>query len=57
MDKYTAEELDMRLTYECKKINPTIFSKNPVNPQPSYLPKEEPTGRGINDILAHYEKK
>lgn len=57
MDQYTAEELDMRLTYECKKINPTIFSKNPVNPQPSYLPKEEPTGRGINDILAHYEKK
>lgn len=57
MDKYTAEELDMRLTYECKKINPTIFSKNPVNPQPNYLPKEEPVGRGINDILAHYEKK
>lgn len=57
MDQYTAEELDMRLTYECKKINPTIFSKNPVNPQPGYLPKEEPTGRGINDILAHYEKK
>ena len=57
MDNYTAEELDMRLTYECKKINPTIFSKNPVNPQPQYVPKDEPTGRGINDILAKYEKK
>lgn len=57
MDNYTAEELDMRLTYECKKVNPTIFSKNPVEPQPAYVPKEEPTGRGINDILAKYEKK
>lgn len=57
MDNYTAEELDMRLTYECKKINPTIFSKNPINPQPQYVPKEDSTGRGINDILAIYEKR
>ena len=57
MDNYTTEELDMRLTYECKKVNPTIFSKNPVNPQPQYIPKEESTGRGINDILANYERK
>jgi DNA repair exonuclease SbcCD ATPase subunit len=57
MDNYTAEELDMHLTYECKKVNPTIFSKNPVEPQPAYVPKQEPTGRGINDILAKYEKK
>ena len=55
MDNYTTEELDMRLTYECKKVNPTIFSKNPVNPQPQYIPKEDPAGRGINDILANYE--
>ena len=57
MDNYTTEELDMRLTYECKKVNPTIFSKNPVTPQPQYIPKEESTGRGINDILANYERK
>ena len=57
MDNYTTEELDMRLTYECKKVNPTIFSKNPVNPQPQYIPKEDPAGRGINDILANYERK
>ena len=57
IDSYTAEELDMRLTYEQKKANPTIFSKQEGEPQPMYVPKEEPTGRGINDILAHYEKK
>ena len=57
IDSYTAEELDMRLTYEQKKANPTIFSKQEGEPQRMYVPKEEPTGRGINDILAHYEKK
>lgn len=56
MDEYTAEELDMRLTYECKKVNPTIFSKN-VEPQAQYVPKDENPGCGINDILARYEKK
>ena len=58
MDNYSIEELDMRLSYECKKNNPTIFSKNTnTNPQPQYVPKEEVAGRGINDILARYEKK
>lgn len=57
MDQYTAEELDMRLTYECKKVNPSIFSKNTVEPQPAYVPKDQAEGRGINDILARYEKK
>jgi predicted nucleic acid-binding Zn-ribbon protein len=58
MDQYSAEELDMRLTYECKKANPSIFSKNPTTePAPAYIPKDENTGHGINDILARYEKK
>jgi predicted transcriptional regulator len=56
LDNYSLEELDMRLTYECKKANPSIFSKNSA-PQSHYIPKEEPKGRGINDILAHYERK
>lgn len=57
MDNYTCEELDMRLTYECKKVNPTIFSKNgATEPQVAYVPKEEPAS-GINSILARYEKK
>lgn len=58
MDEYSVEDLDMRLTYECKKANPTIFSKNTTTePQPAYVPKEEGAGHGINDILARYEKK
>jgi chromosome segregation ATPase len=58
MEKYSAEELDMRLTYELKKTNPSIFSKNnTTETTPAYVPKEEPVGRGINDILARYEKK
>ena len=57
IDNYTCEELDMRLTYECKKANPSIFSKNgATEPQVAYVPKEEPTG-GIDTILARYEKK
>ena len=57
MDSYTIKELDMHLTYECKKANPAIFSKNNTEPQTSYVPKEDPAGRGINDILAKYENK
>jgi archaellum component FlaC len=56
MDNYTCEELDMRLTYECKKANPSIFSKGATEPQVAYVPKQEPTG-GIDTILARYEKK
>ena len=56
MDEYTVKELDMHLTYECKQVNPTIFSKN-VEPQAQYVPKDENPGCGINDILARYEKK
>lgn len=55
LDNYTIEELDMKLTYEQKKANPTLFSKQ--TPQvPAYLPKEDQGERGINDILAKYEK-
>lgn len=57
MDNYDVKELDMHLTYECKKVNPTIFSKNPTEPQPQYIPKEDDGGRGIQDILARYERK
>lgn len=56
IDNYTCEELDMRLTYECKKANPSIFSKGAAEPQVAYVPKQEPTG-GIDTILARYEKK
>ena len=57
LDNYTIEELDMKLTYEQKKANPNLFTKTPATPAPgAYLPKEDDGGRGINDILARFEK-
>ena len=56
LDNYSIEELDMKLTYELKKANPNLFSKTPAPAPNAYLPKEDDGGRGINDILAKYEK-
>lgn len=56
LDNYTIEELDMKLTYELKKANPNLFSKTPAPAPSAYLPKEDDGGRGINDILAKYER-
>lgn len=51
IDEFSAEELDMRLAYELKKSNPSVFSKNPT----PYVPKDvEP--KGIEAILAKYQK-
>ena len=52
MDNYTAEELDMKLTYELKRNHPELFSKNTP---PAYIPKDE-TPSGLNAILAKYKK-
>ena len=52
MDKYTAEELDMKLTYELKRNHPELFSKNTP---PAYIPKDEGQS-GLNTILAKYKK-
>ena len=56
LDNYTIEDLDMKLTYEQKKANPGLFSKTPAPAAPAYLPKDDDCGRGINDILAKYER-
>ena len=56
LDNYTIEELDMKLTYEQKKANPTLFSKTPAPAPHAYLPKEDQGGRGISDILSKYER-
>ena len=56
LDNYTIEDLDMKLTYEQKKANPGLFSKQPAPAKDAYLPKDEDCGRGINDILAKYER-
>ena len=56
LDNYTIEELDMKLTYELKKANPALFTKTPAPAANAYIPKEDNSDRGINDILAKYEK-
>lgn len=56
LDAYTLEDLDMKLTYEQKKANPALFSKQPTPPAGAYLPKDDNGGNGINDILARFEK-
>ena len=56
IDNYTIEDLDMKLTYEQKKANPGLFSKQPAPATPAYLPKEDQGGRGISDILSKYER-
>lgn len=56
LDSYTIEDLDMKLTYELKKANPSLFSKTPAPAPNAYLPKEEGQGRGITDILSKYER-
>ncbi len=56
LDNYTIEDLDMRLTYELKKSNPVLFSKTPAPAPNAFVPKDGDGGRGINDILAKYEK-
>lgn len=53
MDNYTAEDLDMKLTYELKRVHPEIFSKGTP---PAYIPKDEGPQGGLNAILAKYKK-
>lgn len=53
IDEYDAVQLDKELAYELKKTNPSVFSKNP---QPQYVPKDEPKG-GLEEILSKYVNK
>lgn len=53
LDDYDAVQLDKELAYELKKTNPGVFSKNP---QPQYVPKDEPKG-GLEEILSKYVNK
>ena len=54
MDKYTVEELDMKLTYEQKKANPSMFTKK--DDGASYIPSKAPTDKW-KSILSPYENK
>lgn len=51
-DNYTAEELDMRLAYELKKNNPSIFTKDGDG---GIAPKDTQVN-GLTAILSKYKK-
>jgi len=53
-EKYTCEELDMKLTYAQKKSNPNAFQKTENS---GMIPKDDNIPSGINTILDKYEKK
>lgn len=52
ISEYTAEELDMRLAYELKKNNSSIFTKNSDE---GIAPKDTPQS-GLSAILSKYKK-
>lgn len=52
IDNYSITDLDMKLTYELKKSNPSIFSKKSDN---GYVPKDEATNP-LDEILSKYRK-
>ena len=49
---YTVEELDMRLAYELKKSNSSVFTKNS---EEGFVPKDTPAD-GLTAILSKYKK-
>lgn len=52
ISEYSAEELDMRLAYELKKSNSSIFTKNSDE---GFVPKDTPAD-GLTAILSKYKK-
>lgn len=57
MDNYTAEQLDMELTYKVKVTRPDLFAKTPVSAT-AYIPKDTtPQLSGLEALLSKYEKK
>ena len=51
---FTAEELDMKLAYELKKSNPSIFTKEP---QAQFIPKDNTQKSGLEELLSKYANK
>lgn len=52
ISEYSADELDMRLAYELKKANSSLFTKNE---NPGYVPKDTQLD-GLTAILSKYKK-
>ena len=56
MDNYTAEQLDMELTYKVKVTRPDLFAKAPVGTP--YIPKDTTLQvSSLEALLSKYEKK
>ena len=56
MDNYTAEQLDMELTYKVKVTRPDLFAKVPTGTP--YIPKDTtPQVSGLEALLSKYEKR
>jgi predicted transcriptional regulator len=56
LDKYTAQQLDMELTYKVKTTRPDLFAKVPG--ASTYIPKDTtPSMGGLETLLAKYENK
>lgn len=51
-EEYSAEELDMHLAYECKKIGASVYAQVQ---QPAYVPKDA-CKSGVEEILSRYKK-
>lgn len=54
LDAWTAEEIDMKLTYEQKKANPSMFTKQDAGN--GYIPKDAEIDKW-KSILSRYENK
>ena len=52
-DDYTVEDLDMHLAYELKKSGASVFTQTP---SVGYVPKDNTTRSGVEEILSRYKK-
>lgn len=52
-DDYTVEDLDMHLAYELKKSGASVFTQAP---SVGYVPKDNTTRSGVEEILSRYKK-
>ena len=54
LDNYTAKDLDKELAYELVNANQSVFTNG--NQGQVYIPKEEPSVGGLEEILSKYKK-
>ena len=54
LDSYTAKDLDKELAYELVSANQSVFTTG--NQNQGYIPKDEPTVGGLDEILSKYKK-